>query len=149
MSKSIKSNIIFYTLFINFSLIFLYYFSSQDKVIKNIELGIIISIISIFGFLMYKSIMKKVEKIESFMLESFDFIKYKTNIIDLKESDEHNEIEQVINKFKKELNEIYEIRKKDMHVVGEKGYISCRRKPSRKEILKYEAIYKELKDKEI
>ena len=32
--------------------------------------------------------------------------------------------------------------------VGEKGYISCRKKPSRKEILKYEAIYKELKDKE-
>ncbi len=119
MFKSIKSNIIFYTLFINFSLIFLYYFSSQDKVIKNIEFGIIISIVSIFGFLMYKSIIKKVRKIENFMLEGFDFIKYQTNIIDLKESDEHNEIEQVINKFKKELNEIYEIRKKDMHVVGE------------------------------
>ena len=63
--------------------------------------------------------MKKVEKIETFMSESFDFIKYKTNIIDLKESEDHNEIEQVINKFKKELKEIYEMRKTDMLVVGE------------------------------
>ena len=119
MLKSIKNKVLFYMILINLSLISIYFFIEENNTIKDISFLSLLLFTIIFGYIINHKINNKLKELEDFMKKSFDYIKYKTNIIDLNQIQGNNEIDRIINNLKIELGYISKMRKEDMHVVGE------------------------------